>query len=148
VVCLPYIYVTSKTLKLGGSFLFGVLILAVLIFVLLHLRDSLAWLSCALGLAAGWAVGILLAPYQSEQERFREYAKFVSAFITGYLVSKLDRIFDLWLDPEHGPLVLHSIVAHRMMICITSFLLAAVSTYVARKYVSFGRGSEQPRETH
>jgi putative flippase GtrA len=141
---LLYIYVTSKTLKQVGSFAFSILIAGILLCVLIHLRDSLAWLSSALGLAAGWAAGILLAPYQSEQERFREYVKIVSAFITGYVVSKVDRLFELWLDPEHGPLLLHSIIAHRMLICVTSFLLAAVVTYVARKYFSFGPGSEQP----
>jgi hypothetical protein len=31
-----------------------------------------------------------------------------------------------------------------MMAGITGFLLAAVSTYVSRKYLSFGPGAEQP----
>jgi hypothetical protein len=112
--------------------------------VLLAQKDLLAWLSTSLGLAAGWGTGVLLAPYQSEQARFREYAKVVSVFITGYLVGKTDRLFQLWFDPAYGPLVLRSIFALRMMAGITGFLLAAVSTYVARKYLSFGPGAEQP----
>ena len=104
---------TSKTIKLAGSFAFGLLIAGILLCVLIHLRDSLAWLSAALGLAAGWAAGILFAPYQSEQDRFREYIKLFSAFITGYLISKVDRLFELWFDLAHGPLLLDSIIAHR-----------------------------------
>jgi hypothetical protein len=76
-----------------------------------------------------------------------EYAKLISGFITGYVVSKLDRVFDLWLDAARGPLLLDVIFAHRMLLCVTSFLLAAVSTYVSRKYLSFGPGAEQPTKS-
>jgi hypothetical protein len=89
-------------MKLSGSLVFAVLIAGILLCVLVHLRDSLAWLSTALGLAAGWATGVLLAPYESERDRFKEYAKVVSGFITGYAVSKLDRLFDLWFDADRG----------------------------------------------
>ena len=65
--------------------------------------------------------------------------------LTGYLVSKIDRLIELWFDPEHGPILLRPLVAHRILLCITSFLLSAVWTYVARKYFSFGPGSEQPK---
>lgn len=93
------------------------LVSVILLWVLILLRDSLAWMSLALGLAAGWAAGILLAPYQSEQDRFREYLKIVSSFLAGYSISKMDRLFDLWLDPARGPLALTSIFAHRALVC-------------------------------
>lgn len=135
--------VTSKFLKLGGSLAVAIMIAGILLCVLIHLRDSLAWLSTALGLAAGWAAGILLSPYQSEHDRFIEYAKLTSIFLTGYVVSKVDRLFELWIDPAHGPLILNSLFAHRILSAITGFLLAVVVTYVGRKYLSFGPGSEQ-----
>lgn len=115
-----------------------------LVIILWRLWELMALLSSALGLAAGWAIGILLAPYQSERDRFREYVKVASAFITGYGVSKLDRLFDLWTDPVRGSLILSQAFAYRGLLCITSFLLAAVTTYVSRKYVSFGPDAEQP----
>jgi hypothetical protein len=135
---------TSKRIKIAGSYILAAIICVMLVIVLWRLWDLLALLCSALGLAAGWATGILLAPYQSEKDRFREYVKVVSAFITGYGVSKLDRLFDLWTDPVRGSLILTQIFAHRALVCITSFLLAAVTTYVSRKYVSFGPGAEQP----
>jgi hypothetical protein len=141
---LRLLQLTSKNLKWIGSLFSTLLISIILLGVLIHLGDSLAWLSTALGLTAGWAAGLLLAPYESEQERFREYAKLVSVFISGYLVSKVDRLIELWFDPEHGPILLRPLVVHRILLCITSFLLAAVWTYVARKYFSWGPGSEQP----
>jgi hypothetical protein len=112
--------------------------------VLLHLCDSLAWLSAASGLASGWAIGILLSPYQSEKDRFKEYLRLSAAFLTGYIVSKADRIFELLIDPSRGPLLLQPIVAHRILLFATALLLGTVITYVFRKYLSFGPNSEQP----
>jgi hypothetical protein len=138
------IHMTSKKIKLAGSHVFAGIISVILAIVLWHLWDLLALLCTALGLAAGWATGVLLAPYQSEQDKFREYVTVASAFITGYGVSKLDRLFDLWTDPVRGSLILTQPFAYRGLLCITSFLLAAVTTYVSRKYISFGPGAEQP----
>lgn len=137
---------TSKSVKLAGSFAFGVLIAVILSCVLLYLKDSLAWMCAATGLAAGWAAGILLAPYQSEQDRFREYVKLASSFLAGYVVSKIDRLFELGIDPGRGFPILHLLSALRILIAVCSFLLATVSTYVARKYVSFGPGAEHQSE--
>ena len=136
------VVLTSARLKLIGSFAFAFVVAVILLSVMFQLRDSLAWLSMAFGLVAGWAVGVLLAPYQSEQDRFKTYAKIGAAFITGYVVSKTDRVFDLYLDPARGPLILESLVAHRVMAGTTAFLLAMVTTYVGRKYVSWGPSSE------
>ena len=109
---------TSKIYKLAGSFVLAAIIALILLRIEWVLKDSLAWLSLALGLAGGWVAGILLAPYQSEQDRFREYLKVVSAFIAGYGVSKLDRLFELWLDPARGLVILSQAFAHRVLICI------------------------------
>ncbi len=135
---------TSKQIKIAGTFILAGIVGVMLLIVLWHLRDYMALLCSALGLAAGWAMGILLAPYQSEQDRFREYVKVASVFITGYGVSKLDRLFELWTDPAHGSLILTQTFSYRALVCITSFLLPAVTTYVSRKYISFGPGAEQP----
>lgn len=134
----------SKEVKQRGSLVFAVLIGAILFVVLVIGRDLLAWLATGLGLVAGWGTGILAHPYKSESDRFKELVKVVSVFITGFLVGKLDRLFELWFNPEYGPMVLRPTFALRTMAGITGFLLAAVSTYVARKYFSRGPGSEQP----
>lgn len=138
--------VTSRQLKIVGSFLFAILVAVILLGVLVRLGDSLAYLAAAFGLIVGWAVGILLAPYQSEQERFRTYAKIGAAFVTGWAVSKVDRVLDLYLDPARGPLILEPLIGHRVLTGMTAFMLAMVTTYVARKYVSFGPSAENPPE--
>jgi hypothetical protein len=135
--------VTSKLIKLSGSAVFAVLIAGIIVAVVVHLQDSLAWLLVACGLAIGWAAGILLSPYQSETQRFKEYLRLSAAFLTGYAVSKADRVFELLIDPAHGLLLLQPIIAARTIVAINSFFLAMVLTYVSRKYVSFGPGAER-----
>lgn len=135
---------TSKRLKLVFSFSFAIVIGAILLVALFKLGDAMAWTTSALGLAAGWATGILAAPYQSEQARFKRIGTAVAGFISGYAVSKVDRLFELWTDPARGPLILEPTFAQRTVLFLTSFLLAAIVTYIGRKYVSFGPGAEQP----
>lgn len=135
---------TSKSIKLAFSCLFAFVIGGILIVALLQLGDAMAWTTTALGLAVGWATGILAAPYQSEHARFKRIGTAVAGFITGYAVSKVDRLFELWTDPARGPLILEPTFAQRTVLFLTSFLLAAIVTYIGRKYVSFGPGAEQP----
>lgn len=133
---------TSKQLKLLVSFGFAVPIGFILVVVLYHLNDTIAWTTTAFGLVAGWAAGILAAPYKSEQQRFEKIGGVVGGFIGGFAVSKVDTIFALWVDPAHGPMILQRTFAHRALLFVTSFILAAIVTYIGRKYVSFGPGAE------
>ena len=121
------------------------LIALLLLVVLICLNDLMAWTSTALGLAVGWAAGILAAPYESERRRFKKIGGVVAAFITGFAVSKIDSIFALWIDPARGPMILERALAHRVLLFATSFILAVVVTYVGRNYVSFGQGAEIPK---
>ena len=134
---------TSRNIKIAGSFLFAVIVAGILVYVLKATNDRLAWLSCALGLSIGWGAGILATPYQSEKSVFKEYSRLLAAFVTGFIVSKADRIFELWIDrsKEHG---FEEQPWSRLMIGLAAFVLALVTTYVARKYVSFGPGAENP----
>jgi hypothetical protein len=53
------------------------------------------------GASTGWLAGILLSPYDPKEERaFPRYAAAASAFASGYLVSKVDRVLEDLLKPE------------------------------------------------
>ena len=133
---------TSKDIKLWGSFGFAVLVGLILLIVLVCLHDLLAWTSTAFGLVVGWAAGVLAAPYESEKRRFEKIGSIVAGFISGYAVSKIDSIFALWVDPARGPMILDALFAHRALLFVTSLVLAAIVTYNGRKYVSFGSNAE------
>ncbi|MEH6434465.1 hypothetical protein [Massilia sp. DD77] len=124
----------------------GKLILSTICFVLLLLLlYVLSWqvgasrtdaafnqLVLVFGLSLGWAAGILIAPYsRDEQRQFSTLAKSVTAFGSGYLLGKLDQIFKRLFDHEFE---LNSLYGFRLLAGGSAFVLAAIITYVHRRY--------------
>jgi hypothetical protein len=137
----------SRPIKQFVSFAFAGVIGIVILVVTFRTGDMTTWLSVAFGLSAGWSAGILASPYQTEQSRFDRISAAFAGFFAGWAVSKADRVFDLWIDPAKGPLLLQPTFGRRVLLGLTSFLLAATVTYVGRKYFRFGPAAE-PQELH
>lgn len=84
------------------------------------------------GASTGWLVGILLSPYDpKEASTFPRYAAAASAFASGYLVSKLDRVLEELLKPEF---LFSPVPAFRLLAGLSAFATAAITTYVYRTY--------------
>lgn len=89
------------------------------------------------GIAAavvGWATGIALSPYNSgEQSSFANISKAVYGFISGYVLSKVDkqinRLFDITIANDFDRKMIIITV-----FCTTAFFLAVCTTYVSRSY--------------
>jgi hypothetical protein len=82
--------------------------------------------------STGWLVGVLVSPYDArEAQTFPKYAATVSAFASGYLVSKLDRVLEEILKPEF---LFSSVVGFRVLAGIAAFATALLITYVYRAY--------------
>src|SRR5882724_2471310 len=61
-------------------------------------------LLCILGGLTGWIAGILVTPLNSlETAHFLSLGQAISAFVSGYLVSKLDRFFEKTLYAADEP---------------------------------------------
>jgi len=87
--------------------------------------------SIILGVALGWFAGMLISPYKAEVDKFAAYAGTVSAFLSGYFISKFDGVLSKLASPD---ILANKIVAFRVMISVTSFLVGGIITYVARAY--------------
>lgn len=84
------------------------------------------------GASTGWLAGILLSPYDPRESRaFPRYAAAASAFASGYLVSKLDRVLEELLKPEF---LFSPVPAFRLLAGLSGFATAAIITYVYRTY--------------
>jgi len=96
----------------------------------------MTWLSClpVLGTAIGWLTGTMISPYESEKQQFESFAKVLAAFVTGFLVSKVNAIFDLLLKDEYRQLISNGMVLRRMMIGLTCALIAMMAVFVSRQY--------------
>jgi hypothetical protein len=85
-----------------------------------------------LGALAGWAVGMLFAPFsEAEKAQFQGIAKVTSAFIAGYLLSKAEVFIKLTLFPE-GPFPTMNWI--RVGIFLATFLLGALTVFIHRLY--------------
>ena len=72
-----------------------------------------------------------LRRHPKEAKAFPRYAAAVSAFASGYLVSKLDRVLEQLLKPEF---LFSPVAGFRLLAGLSGFATAAIITYVYRTY--------------
>lgn len=85
-----------------------------------------------IGILLGWAVGIVLTPYtRTETSTFAQVTKVVSAFLTGYLVAKVDPLVTRLLTPE---MLLQPVNGARLVLLVGGFLVGAIVAFVFRSY--------------
>jgi hypothetical protein len=121
----------QKKLKVIVSFISFGLLSAVAIGLLVIWRDDLAVLSALLGTAAGWVLGTLVSPSGTgEVRQFKEFSKVLSAFLTGFALSKVDHLVSIMpADTFRGPMVIR-----RVLVGAACFLLAMMVVFVSRRY--------------
>jgi hypothetical protein len=96
-------------------------------------QDKLAnVLILLIGALSGWLVGMFFSPYSAkESERFASIGQTISAFISGYLVSKLDRFFEKTLYDEQKP---NPDTWLRLALFTVSFLTSMILVFTNRLY--------------
>lgn len=88
---------------------FFVLLLCVFVWLCWRFGESarekgLNLLLAIIGALAGWALAMFFAPYSTQEgQLFAEIGKFVSAFLSGYVVSKVDRLLEATMFEEKKP---------------------------------------------
>jgi hypothetical protein len=127
-------FAKTLTYRKLGMLQMMVAIPTIMLALLWHWHDSMSWLSSVLGLCVGFATGILSAPYGGEERRFKEYSRIASGFLTGFLVSKVDQVFNLAMEEKRGPLILNEVFVRRLMIGVCSFFFAMIGVFLARRY--------------
>lgn len=125
----------SDNWKLTCSFVATFIWALVAAGLLLVWWDAIATLGALVGIALGWCAGILLAPYADEEKRFQKLSKSVAGFVSGYLLAKSDRVFDLVTDKgAGGPLLLNPYFARVLWMGVGCMLMAGLTVFVARTY--------------
>jgi hypothetical protein len=84
----------------------------------------------------GWVVGMLVTPVSpKEQAVFSETGRALSTFVAGYLVAKLDRIFDIGMKQDGN---VNGLLVGRLLMFVSTFALGVLATFVWRSYVHLG----------
>jgi hypothetical protein len=122
---------------LGFGILFGYVLgglMYIACFVIaFRMRPDEWWLNlllCFFGGIVGWSVGVLLSPMTpSQKHAFAGYGKALSAFVSGFIVAKLEVL----LKPFGGTIDVHNVVfIGRVLLFGTTFFLGFQFTFVAR----------------
>ncbi|MGA3023222.1 MAG: hypothetical protein ABSF98_00495 [Bryobacteraceae bacterium] len=130
----------SKLDKLRTAVGFALALILVLVILLAIWRDGLAWLSAVLGAAGGWVIGTFISPYGKEEgQQFGGFAKVVSAFFTGFVVNKVDRLSDL-----PATLLSDERFIRRVMVGLSCFLIAMILVFIARHYYPIEENNPMP----
>jgi hypothetical protein len=84
----------------------------------------------------GWVIGMLITPSSpKEQAVFSETGKALSTFAAGYLVAKIDRIFDIAMKKDEN---VNALFVGRLLMFVSMFALGVLATFVWRSYVHLG----------
>jgi len=122
-------------LRLTTSYVAALIFFVTMAVILIAWRDSMALVAALVGTAMGWAAGVLVAPYEGEEKRFRRFSKSIAGFISGYAVAKIDRVFDLLLDKTNGaPAILDLRLQRTFWLSLGCFVVTALIVFVARTY--------------
>jgi hypothetical protein len=82
----------------------------------------------------GWTVGILISPERTQQGAFSAYGTAILTFVTGFLVAKIERIFELKSkDDAH---FVDAEFLYRILLGGAAFVLGVLCTFIWRTYVS------------
>jgi putative flippase GtrA len=131
----------SEVLSRSGAFLgyvLGIPWLLGLFWAAFSMGGSLALNILILlgGGLAGWILGVLVTPLPHEASRFSEFGKTITAFISGFLLSKFERIFDLAITQKSD---VSDILVSRVLLAAASLMLGILFTFVWRSYVASSR---------
>jgi hypothetical protein len=92
-----------------------------------------------LGWAVGWLAGTLVAPYDpGETTLFMRLSKAISAFVSGYLVAKIDDLTKAVLAPEF---LLQPLNGFRAMMFFSVAIVVTIVVFFARRYSDWHKTS-------
>lgn len=123
--------------KQQGIFIAAGIILITLAVLSFRIKENEEdkWINLAivvLGISVGLLLGMYISPYGTgERQNFAEYATAVSAFLSGYLLAKIDGLITKLFSPEQ---ILRPVAGFRLVSGFSSLIVTMLITYVVRAY--------------
>ncbi|NJO15970.1 MAG: hypothetical protein HC877_09515 [Thioploca sp.] len=100
------------------------------------------WLIILLGFVIGWGIGTLLSPFNpDEKENFSGMVKAISAFISGYILAKMDKFFEVIPSRDF----FQESTLERIILFLVAFFLSMIIVFINRTY--FLKILERPNQS-
>jgi uncharacterized YccA/Bax inhibitor family protein len=85
------------------------------------------------GAILGWLFAMLVTPYgATDKAGFQTFSKIIGSFITGYVLSKLDKVIEIFINTQKYQ---NEIIFERIILFISFFLLFWILVFNYRTYV-------------
>jgi uncharacterized membrane protein YeaQ/YmgE (transglycosylase-associated protein family) len=122
--------------KLKTTVIFGAII-AILLFVLAYMVGPepnvypKTFLISIAGCIFGWVIGVLTSPINTEEEnKLNKFPKLIGTFLSGYILSKFDRVAESLVNPTF---ILIPLVGLRVLLFICFFCLTWILVFEFRQ---------------
>jgi uncharacterized membrane protein YeaQ/YmgE (transglycosylase-associated protein family) len=90
------------------------------------------YIICICGYILGWIVALVSTPMnKTDEDKLGRFTKLAGTFLTGYLLSKFDKILEKILDPAQ---IFSSIAGARVLLFICCFGLTFILVFYYREY--------------
>jgi hypothetical protein len=92
----------------------------------------ITYIICISGYILGWIVAIISTPMNAmDEHKIGRFTKTVGAFLSGYILSKTDRVFDIIFDPAS---IFDPLAGARVLLFICCFGLTFILVFYYRQY--------------
>jgi len=89
------------------------------------------YIICLSGGVLGWLIGIFSSPHSNkESEQFRKLSSIIGTFLSGYILSKFDKVF----DPQYLKLSFDTLIGIRIALFLCFLGITWIVVFVSRYY--------------
>jgi hypothetical protein len=89
------------------------------------------------GCILGWVIGIITSPYdETDGKKIDKFVKMIGTFLSGYILAKLDKVFEHFLSVDSVKSALDNIYGIRALFFVSYFLLTWLVVFVYRLYAT------------
>ncbi len=129
-------WLNSRTGKLCISVSFFMIIFGTLFYfsILTEKNEQFpaTFLICISGYILGWIIGILTNIIDGDNQKINKFTVIVGSFLSGYIVSKYDKLFDAEINPSK---ILVNPYASRIILFSCFFGLTWFVFFIYRNYI-------------
>jgi hypothetical protein len=94
---------------------------------------TFTFLICLFGSIIGWLVAMVVTPYgQADETSLKSFSKIIGSFLTGYVLSKLDKIIETFINNNDYT---NELILTRLMLFVSFFFLFWILVFNYRRYV-------------
>lgn len=129
-------FIKKFNYKVISTAVFAFFFAGILVYLIIRSESEtdqlMTFILCTAGCVLGWLVGIVTTPYGAEdKDKITNFSKMAGTFISGYLLSKVNKILDDLMAPNK---ILSTLAGPRFVLFLSFFIITYITVFVFRIY--------------